>query len=193
MKDYKKLAEDRLEAGGFSKALAKSDYDTIIQAYTDTMQHEKLGMMFRGGVGSGKTMAMRLIAPNAHFIDLADIGSQNVLQSYEEFVDGVSVERWWLIYNDNTVILDDLGNEPIKSNYGVKTESVSNFIMKWYSDVFKREGHFARLHVTTNLTRQQLVERYGIRVVDRLLEMVCTVNFANTSKRTPAKTYGVER
>jgi hypothetical protein len=193
MTDYKQMAIERLDAGGFLKETAKQDYDTIIEAYSDTVSKPRIGMMFVGGVGCGKTMAMKLLATNARFVDLADIESQDVLQSFDVFEEGVAVNRWWLIYFDRTVILDDLGNEPIKSDYGRKIEVVSNFIMKWYCDIFKREDKHARLLITTNLSTEQLIQRYGARVIDRLLEMVSPVNFANTSKRPYAKSYGVTK
>lgn len=188
--DYKELAIKKLTDGGFTRSKGLIDFDNLVNAFDDVANKKHIGLMLIGCVGCGKTLAIKAMTPQSIFIDLADVGSLEVLQKHTRFIEGEAVEKWWLIEGNTSVILDDLGNEQMQNDYGVKTEVVSNFIMKWYSDVFKNENKKSRLHITTNLDRAQLKERYGDRVVDRLLEMVSPFFFTNTSNRTMAKVYG---
>lgn len=183
MQDYKELAIKKLNEGGYKREKAEKDFDALVKAFEDVANKKHIGLMLFGGVGCGKTLAMRAMTPRSIFIDLVDAHNLSNLERHVRFVEGEPVEKWWLIEGNTSVILDDLGNEQMKNDYGVKTEVVSNFIMKWYSDVFKNELMKARLHITTNLDWVGLTARYGDRVTDRLMEMCSPVYLTSKSNR----------
>lgn len=188
--DYNELAAKKLTDGGFLRDQAQQDFDMLVKAFDDVANKDKIGMMLVGGVGCGKTLAMRSMATGSNFVDMADPESLERLQKHTRYIEAEPVEKWWLLEDDTSVILDDLGNETIKNEYGIKTEVISSFIMRWYSVIFKGRGGKARLHITTNLDMAQLTERYGDRVVDRIMEMCSSFHFTSKSNRQLATSYG---
>ena len=78
---------------------------------------------------------------------------------------------------EGNILLDDLGAENIKNEYGVKRDIAGEFICRYHT---RGKG---RLFITTNLTGEQLLDRYGGRVVDRLKQMCVPVRMTGTSKR----------
>lgn len=192
--EVKVFAVERLNEAGFDASLAGVDFTNIVEAISDASQEPKRGLMFIGSAGCGKTLAMKALNQTAHFIDLTNTKSLIDCMPYkrEVLIHGLTVEKedMWTIEDNRSVILDDLGNEPIRNNYGVKEQTVANFILQWYSASYKNPAMKARLFVTTNLTVEQLIELYGVRIVDRLFEMVHIVNFKSKSHRKAGKTYG---
>ena len=78
---------------------------------------------------------------------------------------------------ERNVILDDLGAENIKNEYGVKRDIVGEFICRYHT---KGKG---RLFITTNLRGPELLDRYGGRVVDRLKQLCVPFHMKGKSKR----------
>jgi len=188
--DYNDLAIKKLTKGGFKREESDRDFDALVKAFDDVANKTHIGMMLVGGVGCGKTLAMRAMAPVSHFIELSNPENLVLLQNHTRWIEGEPVEKWWMMEDNTSVILDDLGNETMKNEYGVKTEVVSTFIMRWYSTMFKSESKKARIHITTNLDFEQLTERYGERVTDRIMEMCSVFHFTSKSNRPLAKSYG---
>lgn len=183
MENYKEPAIRLLTQGGYKREGIEKDFDALVNAFNEVINKDKIGLILIGGVGCGKTISMRALAHRANFIDLADVDSLELLQRHTRFVDGEAVEKWWMMEGDHSIVLDDLGNEPIKNEYGVKIEVVSNFIMKWYADVFKNSHKKARMNITTNLDWAGITARYGDRVSDRLMEMCKPVLLTSQSNR----------
>jgi len=75
------------------------------------------------------------------------------------------------------VVLDDLGAECPRNEYGVKRDMVGEYIAAHH---LRGNG---RLFITTNLTAEQIYERYGGRVADRLKELCVPLAFKGKSKR----------
>jgi len=191
MSDYKQMAIDRLTAAGFEKETAGIDFDLIVEAYAETVQTKNKGLLLSGGVGCGKTMALKAIFPNACFYDLTDSTELDLLTPYEGYDDHLerSMVKWWAITARRSIILDDIGNEPIKNDYGTRVDVLANFIMKWNTENYKVCREKVRLFGTTNLTIEQLIERYGNRITDRLFEMVSFVQMSGKSHRQYGKVF----
>lgn len=170
--------EERLEKAGFKREIAGFDFDLLCRAFNAVIDIPNMGILLTGPVGCGKTFGLTSMV-KAELVRLTD---KSGFLSLEPTVYDDGQIAWKQIYEDRNVILDDLGNEPVKSEYGVKVDVVSNFILKWYTDKIEN-GHKGRLFATTNLTGAQLVERYGDRVTDRLFSMVCVVTMTGSSKR----------
>lgn len=73
-------------------------------------------------------------------------------------------------------IIDELGVEPLVNNYGEKYEGFNRVINA-------AERYLRPLFLSTNLTREQLLLRYGERTFDRLTRLCRVVEFKGDSLR----------
>ena len=78
--------------------------------------------------------------------------------------------------NTNIPVIDELGLEPFANNYGEKFEGF-NFIID------KAEQKIKPLFITTNLSAEQILSRYGSRTTDRIGRLCKTVVFKGDSLR----------
>jgi len=74
------------------------------------------------------------------------------------------------------VYFDDLGIEPAAINYGQRIEPIQDLIFSRYRlwEQSKKLTHFS-----TNLSLQELADRYDSRVVDRLKGMCNVIQLSN--------------
>lgn len=138
------------------------------------------GICFLGGVGSGKTKRVRFLASvgrNIHFCDaaalcnewLASDGDDNDLREYI----GVTGYK-------HELVIDDLGTESEKYVcYGNSVDVMTEKVIPWRYNVFPQYRTF----FTTNLTKQQLRDRYGERCWSRLNEMCAFVPLTHADRR----------
>lgn len=68
------------------------------------------------------------------------------------------------VVNTNTFALDDLGTEIVPTHFGTSIDLVPHLLQLAY------ESNMPFGYYTTNLSYEELKERYGARVVDRLQE-----------------------
>lgn len=132
----------------------------------------RVGVIITGKFGCGKTFFVRSLGMSGvKFIDMTIPSSVQYLKDNE---DCTSEAENILNYN---VVLDDIGAECIRNEYGVKHDTVGEFICQYH-----RLGR-GRLFVTTNLSGTELLDRYGGRVVDRLKELCVPIRMTGESKR----------
>ena len=123
-------------------------YDEIIDWLVDTKGR---GLMLMGECGLGKSTILNYVIPaifrtktnkSLKSISAKDLGS--IEKSITTFI-----------------IIDDLGTESIKNDYGTKIDAVADAIS--YA-----EDSSKTLLITTNLSGKSLKERYDERTLDRL-------------------------
>lgn len=73
-------------------------------------------------------------------------------------------------------IIDELGVEPLINDYGEKFEGFNRVINA-------AERYLRPLFISTNLTKEQLLRRYGERTFDRLMHLCRIVEFRGESLR----------
>lgn len=73
-------------------------------------------------------------------------------------------------------IIDELGVEPMINDYGERYEGFNRVINA-------AERHLRPLFISTNLTKEQLLRRYGERTFDRLIHLCHIVEFRGESLR----------
>ena len=122
----------------------------------------KKGLLIFGAFGFGKSLAMLAMqqcrVPGNTF---AYSSAHQVTEYYDnngnlgEFVKG---QRYF----------DDFGTEEVGSNYGKKQE-VFRVLLEQRYDLFQSSG--LKTHLTTNITPEQILERYGARIESRIYEM----------------------
>ena len=94
-----------------------------------------------------------------------------------ERLDAKAWPNWNADAMRRTVFLDDLGSESAASEYGVRRELAGEFIAAYH-----RMGE-GRLYVTTNLSGEEMVERYSSRVCSRLKELCIPLHLTGADKR----------
>ena len=75
------------------------------------------------------------------------------------------------------MILDDLGAESAVTDYGIKRETAAEFVVRYH----QRGG--GRLFVTTNLTGEEIAERYTARLTSRIKELCVPLHLKGADKR----------
>ena len=128
------------------------------------------GLFAFGRYGCGKTALMRAIKPlfrPVHFVPLNDPEIAVLLDEPEWIADAMRC----------SVILDDLGAESAVTDYGIKRELAAEFVVRYH-----REGS-GRLLVTTNLTGEELAERYTARLTSRIKELCIPLHLTGADKR----------
>tara|TARA_R110000824_G_scaffold24812_1_gene86921 strand:- start:366 stop:941 length:576 start_codon:yes stop_codon:yes gene_type:complete len=123
-------------------------YDEIIDWMADTKGR---GLILMGECGLGKSTILNYVIPAIFRTRI-----NKVLRSVPAKELG-AVER----NKSPFIIIDDLGTESIKNDYGTKIDAVADAIS--YA-----EDSSKTLLITTNLTPNALKERYDDRTLDRL-------------------------
>ena len=123
-------------------------YDEIIDWMVDT---KGKGLILMGECGLGKSIILKYVIPV-----IFHTKTNKVLKSVPA-IELVQVDR-----NEKPFLLiDDIGTESIKNDYGTKIDAVAESIS--YA-----EDSSKTIIITTNLTPKDLKERYDERTLDRL-------------------------
>ena len=125
-----------------------SDYDEVIDWMVDTKGR---GLILMGECGLGKSTILNFVIPA-----IFRTKTNKVLRSIPAKELG-AIER----SKSPFIIIDDLGTESIKNDYGTKIDAVADAIS--YA-----EDSSKTLLMTTNLKPKELKERYDDRTLDRL-------------------------
>lgn len=133
----------------------KAEHQDILEAVENWMASGKPGLLLMGNVGTGKTtIASALARAWADYLTIArvfrcDFVSEQIKED-ESYVYEVSGNR-------GLVVLDDFGTE--SKVYG--EERIPSIFYRRF------EGGLPTV-ITTNLTSDQIREKYGERIADRL-------------------------
>lgn len=143
------------------------------------------GILLMGNVGSGKSRRMEQLAT---MLDCSFKSAETFGEAWREMGEdfdfqqycGCSKPRWDVVPKHwNDLIIDDIGTEEkIYNCYGNSCDVMSRVIMERYKVFPEWKTHFS-----TNLNREQLLERYGERVYSRLNEMCLFVKLNHGDRR----------
>ena len=123
-------------------------YDEIIDWLSDTKGR---GLMLMGDCGLGKSTILNFVIPAIFRTKTNKLLTSTPAKELGE------IER----SSASFIIIDDLGTESIKNDYGTKIDAVADAIS--YA-----EDSSKTLLITTNLASKALKERYDERTLDRL-------------------------
>ena len=126
------------------------------------------GLLLTGSCGRGKTTILTGVIPIV-FMHL----SNKVVRPFIAVEMGKKMDE---ILRSVIICLDDVGTEQVVNDYGVKFEGFNRI-------VDNAETHQKLLFVSTNLTVEQIVSRYGERTLDRLTRLCKVVQFSGDSLR----------
>lgn len=81
-----------------------------------------------------------------------------------------------------TVVIDDLGHEEDVKHFGSGLDPIAFIVQRIY-DINQVAEIKIRLLCTTNYNKEELIAKYGIRVVERLWEMCDRIVLEDTNLR----------
>lgn len=167
-------AEKRLRGGlqyvvnmksGCNAEWNERNYRPIVDWMTD---NKGKGLLMFGGCGLGKSVIGMYILPllikDVHKKVVNIFSAQELNQNIDEIL------KLHIIY------IDDIGTEDNLNSYGNKRMPFAELC-----DAAEKKGKL--LILTTNLSIDELTERYGDRVVDRLIATTKAVPFTGDSLR----------
>lgn len=124
------------------------------------------GLFLMGDVGTGKTMFFRCLKSDIKIFSLLRLMAKP-LNDITQLLEDLQFDE---------VVIDDIGAEPVYNNYGSRLD-----LLPWV--VEQRYESNMRTHFTTNLSAEELKNRYGVRVLDRLKELSQPHFFSGKSRR----------
>lgn len=167
------MAEVELRGGKYSEDEHLRAAMRNIAEYLTTPTMGKFGMMFCGLVGNGKTTMVRALNEAVKWWS-AMKGFDGEYKSFaivtaKDIVRGAGIPQ-----KCELLAIDDLGEEPVeKVDYGsVCTPIVDKLEQRYNMQLFTV--------ITTNLTSQEIGDKYGLRIRDRLREMMYKIDFKQT-------------
>ena len=126
------------------------------------------GLMLGGNVGVGKTFFFQAAGVEAAV-------NLKIAQGWTLGGIGDALDS----FCNTELLIDDVGVEELEyKSFGTETRLL-DYILEYRMDAG------APTHFTTNLTPQQLLDRYGERVVDRMTHLAEYVQIGGESKRCP--------
>lgn len=143
-----------------------SPYNEIVKWLSD---NKGKGLFLYGNVGLGKTLFCRYVIPA-----LVLNYTEKVMHCFD--MDEVNKDNLNAIKQKRIIGLDDVGTENIINDFGNKKDAFAEIM----DNAEKRNNIVV---ISTNLGAEQIRERYGDRVLDRVLKMTIRVPFQGKSLR----------
>ena len=140
------------------------------------------GAILIGSTGIGKTTIVR--SPRmVSAIQLATEYAVNGIDAVKALINN-QIE-----YGNRKVVIDDIGTEENVKNYANSLDPIAYVIQRIY-EINQIADEKVLLYLTTNLSKKELEERYGIRIVERIWEMCDRLNISdvNLRKESPIDT-----
>lgn len=130
--------------------------------------NRRKGLLLYGKCGRGKTFMAR------HVLPLILYRFTGLVPQYFDMT--YAVRHTDEVLSNAIIILDDVGTEDKYVEYGTTRHTFAEIV-----DAAEKDGKL--LIITSNLTRDELLQRYGERTFDRLVKLVRRVLFTGKSLR----------
>ena len=159
-----------------SKVTAATDYMRAKGYRFTTAEHAKALLYYLkgysigliGSVGTGKTMFFDCVPRRPIRFSLLDY----ITESLED------IRQVFKNYEKDDIVIDDIGSEPVFNHYGDRFD-ILPIIINW-----RERLPNVRTHFTSNHTGEEIYQRYGERIEDRLY-MAKIFTFGGASLRRP--------
>lgn len=141
------------------------EYNQVIDWMAD---NKAKGLFLQGDVGRGKSVIIAGIIPVLMYAVFGKVitpyPSEVIPDKYNQLV-----KSW-------AVCIDDLGTEPKVNNFGEKYEGFPHIANA-------AEARLKLMFISTNLSSEELLDRYGERTMDRIRRLCKVVKFNGKSLR----------
>ena len=160
-----------LERNGWLRSVAGDhDFNNAVKACRMAFENRR-GLFLIGAAGCGKTSLLKSL----HKIFRADASSFLYCKDDRHLMWMKNVPEH---YYKSHVFIDDVGCDDIRKEYGNSVDVVGDFIQKYH--LYGRGRFFG----SSNLgLKDGINQKYGSRVMDRILEMCVCLKFEGGSKR----------
>lgn len=153
-----------------------------------TGDSSQFGLLLYGGCGNGKSTFVKAFQQILNQLSITVDESAEYKEKYQiRICDARHLTRlckdnysqWHNLCSQRMLAIDDLGTEPLEiMDYGnVYYPTTDMLTMRYDRQLFTI--------ITTNLTPQEIREKYGDRIADRLNEMMVKIVFENPTYRKP--------
>ncbi len=128
------------------------------------------GLILMGSMGNGKSIMLRSI--NRLFKSRSTFGDAQDI--FDHFKRSQGAMKYW---EEPLLLIDDMGIEPVRCLiYGEEYYPISRLLLHRYDKQLTTI-------IATNLGIEEILERYGDRVVDRMHETYSVITYGNESYR----------
>ena len=142
-----------------------------VDDYFNTKDQKK-GLLLFGPNGTGKSTAMRQHTEKMWNGTALQFASKIASEGTD------CIQR----YSMHDMYIDDLGRERATvANYGDKNITPLHDLIHYRYEIFITLGY--KTHISTNLDFNELEERYGVAIADRIKEMCDVIVFKGDSLR----------
>ncbi len=187
------LQEKFLAAGNIIDNHNKDAFKLLALYFTgddrSTLDPNK-GIMLSGGIGCGKTTLMRFFEFNQKhsFFTFSCLsvssdfarGGYEATEKYNKLITAYQYNEKSFGQTEYGICFDDLGTEVDKKFYGNQSNCLNEIILNRYN---QKETLKARTHITTNLTADEIENRYGSRLRSRCRELFNVIDFEGDNDR----------
>lgn len=136
------------------------------------------GLLLYGGVGTGKTVALKIISADTGY-EFYNADELVLLHAQNENL------FWEVMKKQNNIIIDDLGCEQVRNDYGSKFELLGQVLQLRYR-LWESLGSLTL--ISTNLDGEAIKARYTERLYSRVKHMCESVNTGKHDLRNNKKT-----
>ena len=147
------------------------DYKQIVDWLRD---NNKKGLLITGNNGTGKSVIACGLIPTLLYHFLTE--NTHIYSAYRLADTYRNQTTMWDLIDNKPIVIDDLGTEHYYFEYGEKRDLFAELVDQAEKD--KR-----LMIITTNLTTDQIKERYGVRTYDRLRALTKVVSLTGESMR----------
>lgn len=141
------------------------EYDQVAEWLAD---NGGKGLFLYGNCGRGKSVLCRYVIPAIFLLYLNRVMTAYDVQEMNRDIDGVLARK--------LISLDDIGTEEVAVRYGERRLAFAEVM-----DLAEKERKL--VIVSTNLNQEQLAERYGDRIIERIKSTTKRILFKGESLR----------
>lgn len=150
----------------------------FVDGYSDVVNwlfdNKRKGLLLTGNNGVGKSViACKLIPVLIKQYCFEDVHIYSAYRLPDIYRNQTTM---WDLIDNKPIVIDDLGTENLLFEYGEKRDLFAELVDQAEKD--KR-----LMIITTNLTTDQIKERYGMRTYDRLRSLTKVVSITGSSLR----------
>jgi len=142
-----------------------NEYDEIVEWLED---NKGLGLLLHGKCGNGKTIMGRYVLPAILLHN-----ARKVVNTYDVNELNKNID---LVLSKKIISIDDVGTEEISIKYGEKRLAFAELM-----DMVEKQSKL--IIITTNLTAEQIIAKYGTRTMDRIIGTTKRIAFNESSFR----------